>query len=183
VIDYDHLDKSMTCLERNSDFPRAEGFSCPSEQFLPSLNASLIGLVRDFPADFALFPQPSRDGVLGFKCTSEALQGEAFEDRVMGITLLIIAIVSVTLAAAYVVTTRSAVHPALAGQNTVVGLADPAAETLVGGTPARTRTDWQLTTVDDLTNAEDLLDCLEAQGYTDRELVVLGNSCFAVRWR
>ena len=101
----------------------------------------------------------------------------------MGVTLFIIAGVALTAAAAYVATTRSAVHPALAGQNTVVGLSDPAAETLVGRTPNIIRTDWQLTTVDDLTDAEDLLDCLEAQGYADRELVVLGNSCFAVRWR
>ncbi len=101
----------------------------------------------------------------------------------MGITLLIFAGAAVSLTAAYVMTTRSAVHPALASQNTVVGLADPAAETRVGGTPARARIDWQLTTVDNLTSAEELLDCLEAQGYEDREVVILGNSRFAVRWR
>lgn len=48
---------------------------------------------------------------------------------------------------------------------------------------SRTRADWQLTTVDDPTDAEDLLDSLECRGYADRELVVLGNSCFAIRWR
>jgi len=101
----------------------------------------------------------------------------------MSITLLIIAAAGVAVAAAYVMTHGSAVHTAMAGQNTAVGLGD--AETLVGGRSAKapTRTEWQLTTVADLTNAEDLLDCLEAQGYADRELVVLGNSCFAVRWR
>ena len=101
----------------------------------------------------------------------------------MGITLFILAGVAVTGTAAYVMTTRSAVHPALASDNTVVGLADPAAETRVGGSPARARIDWQLTTVETLSSAEDLLDCLEAQGYEDREMVILGNSRFAVRWR
>ena len=40
-----------------------------------------------------------------------------------------------------------------------------------------------MTAVNDLTDAEDLLDCLENQGIDERELVILGNSCFAVRWR
>jgi hypothetical protein len=88
------------------------------------------------------------------------------------------------LTAVYVLTSRSAIHAALAGQNTKVGLQDAAAETLVdGGKKAPVHTDWQLTPVADLTDAEDLLDCLEAQGYAERELVVLGNSSFAVRWR
>ena len=69
-------------------------------------------------------------------------------------------------------------------KNTVVGLRDSSAETLVGnGSSMQARAEWQLTTVDDLTDAEDLLDSLEAHGYHNRELVVLGNSCFAVRWR
>ena len=90
---------------------------------------------------------------------------------------------AVSLTALYVLATRTAAHPALAGENTQIGLHDSAAETLVGGTQPRTRADWQLTTVDDLTDAEDLLDSLEYRGYADRELVVLGNSCFAIRWR
>lgn len=74
-------------------------------------------------------------------------------------------------------------RPALADENTVVGLADPAGETLSGDTATHVRADWQLRTVDDLSHAEELLDSLESNGYQDRELVVLGNSCFAVRWR
>ncbi len=101
----------------------------------------------------------------------------------MVITLFIVAGTAVSLTALYVMATQAAVRPALAGQNTVVGLADPSSETLAGNSPARPRADWQLTTVDDLTDAEDLLDSLESRGYEDRELVVLGNSCFAVRWR
>jgi hypothetical protein len=98
-------------------------------------------------------------------------------------TLFVVAGTALGLAAAYVMTSRSAVHAALSGQGTVVGLGDAAAETLTGGTSTPARTDWQLATVTDLTDAEDLLDSLEAQGIEERELVVLGNSCFAVRWR
>lgn len=88
------------------------------------------------------------------------------------------------LTAVYVLTSRSAVHAALAGQNTQVGLHDPAAETLSdGGNKAAVHADWQLTPVDSLTDAEELLDCLEAHGHAERELVVLGNSSFVVRWR
>lgn len=104
--------------------------------------------------------------------------------------LLVLSAAAITLTAAYVVTHRSAIHTALAGQTasggqvTVVGLSDPGAETLpAGGTQRPVATEWHLTTVTDLTAAEDLLDCLENQGVAERELVVLGNSCFAVRWR
>jgi hypothetical protein len=49
--------------------------------------------------------------------------------------------------------------------------------------PPLGRTDWKLTTVTALCDAEELLDVLEMKGFTERELVVMGNSCFAVRWR
>lgn len=101
----------------------------------------------------------------------------------MGITLFVVAGAAISLTALYVLATRTATRPALAGQNTAVGLHDASAETLVGGVQSRMIADWQLATVDDLTDAEDLLDSLEARGYADRELVVLGNTCFAVRWR
>ena len=42
---------------------------------------------------------------------------------------------------------------------------------------------WQTVTVYGLATAEDLLDLLEAQGYEEQELIVLGNSRFVVRWR
>ena len=104
----------------------------------------------------------------------------------MTLTLLLIATAGLAVAAVFVVTTRQyEATPALAGENTAVGLGDPAADTLNsnGRLPVATRTDWSLTTVSALCDAEDLLDCLEAQGYTERELMVLGNSTFAVRWR
>jgi hypothetical protein len=101
----------------------------------------------------------------------------------MGITAVAIAVGVAAITAAYVVTTRSGLHTALAGQGTAVGLADPAADTVATGGRTAKATDWQLTTVDDLSAAEDLLDCLEAHGYEERELVVTGNSTFAIRWR
>jgi|SRR4051794_828730 len=101
----------------------------------------------------------------------------------MGITAVAIVAGFAAITAAYVVSTRSGLHAALAGQGTAVGLADPAADTVAGPARAPKSTDWQLATVDDLTAAEDLLDCLEAHGYEERELVVTGNSTFAVRWR
>ena len=42
---------------------------------------------------------------------------------------------------------------------------------------------WQSVTVADLATAEELLDLAEAYGYSERELVVLGESAFLVRWR
>jgi hypothetical protein len=101
----------------------------------------------------------------------------------MAITLFVVAGAAVSLTALYVMATQAAARPALAGENTVVGLADPSAETLRIDAPARPRADWQLATVHNLSEAEDILDSLEAHGCEDRELVVLGNSCFAVRWR
>jgi hypothetical protein len=97
-----------------------------------------------------------------------------------GITILIIA-ASVVLSRAYEVA-----QPALAGESTAIGLADPAAETLCGHNEnhiATTQGSWQLSTVSALCDAEELLDYLECQGYSERELVILGNSTFAVRWR
>jgi hypothetical protein len=100
----------------------------------------------------------------------------------MAIAFFIVAGAAVSLTAFYVMATQAAVRPALAGDNTAVGLADAAAETRIDH-PKRVSTEWQLATVDDLSRAEDLLDSLEANGFADRELVVLGNSCFAVRYR
>jgi hypothetical protein len=42
---------------------------------------------------------------------------------------------------------------------------------------------WRTVTVCGLAAAEDLLDLLEATGYEEQELIVLGDSRFAVRWR
>ena len=42
---------------------------------------------------------------------------------------------------------------------------------------------WRSATVSDLSAAEELLDRAEEEGYQERELVVVGNSTFLVRWR
>ena len=98
-------------------------------------------------------------------------------------TLLTVAGVAITLTAVYVFATKTEVE-ALAGETTIANAAE-SAETLASGRPVvpATRTDWHLTTVSALRDAEELLDVLECQGFAERELVVLGNSCFAVRWR
>lgn len=100
----------------------------------------------------------------------------------MELTFVLIVGAVFAITAAYVVAVRPATAPELTSQGTAVGLGDPAAETLPTGTQPLA-TEWQLTPVSDLTAAEDLLDCLEAHGYAERELLVLGNSSFAVRYR
>lgn len=102
----------------------------------------------------------------------------------MTFTLLTIAAVAVGITAVYVLVAKSEPVGALAGETTLSNSADPS-DTLASGRhlPSSTRTDWQLTTVSALSDAEDLLDTLENQGIAERELVVMGNSCFAVRWR
>jgi hypothetical protein len=42
---------------------------------------------------------------------------------------------------------------------------------------------WRTKVVEDLATAEELLDQAEAEGYEEREMVVLGESSFLVRWR
>ncbi len=101
----------------------------------------------------------------------------------MMLTILTIAGVAITLTATYVLITKTQPAEALAGETTLANAAS-AAETLrVDRSLPATRTEWQLTTVSALCDAEELLDMLENQGYAERELVVLGNSSFAVRWR
>jgi hypothetical protein len=99
---------------------------------------------------------------------------------------LAITAVLITLVAVYVLTTKTEPAEALAGETTIAN-ASASAETLATGrhlaTTSPTRTDWNLTTVNALSDAEELLDALENQGFAERELIVLGNSCFAVRWR
>lgn len=95
--------------------------------------------------------------------------------------------IAIGIVAMFVMTSRSyeVAQPALAGETTMVGLADPTADTLAGhnSIASPTTTDWQLTTVAALCDAEELLDTLENHGYAERELVVMENSGFAVRWR
>jgi hypothetical protein len=106
----------------------------------------------------------------------------------MTVMVLLISGISITIVAAYVAATRVygvVAEPVLAGETTAVGLADPSSETMGerSGSASSLQTDWNLTTVSALSDAEEMLDYLEAQGYSERELMVLGNSCFAVRWR
>jgi|SRR5579872_2440084 len=97
---------------------------------------------------------------------------------ISGITIAVVAVSSITNKVYDLAETASI------GENTCVGLGDPAADTMIGnGTSTSLKSDWNLTTVNALCDAEDFLDHLEMQGHAERELLVLGNSCFAVRWR
>jgi hypothetical protein len=64
-------------------------------------------------------------------------------------------------------------------------LSDPSVEALTGnsGTALPVVSEWHVIQVDTLRDAEDVLDSLEAQGVEHRELIILGNATFAVRWR
>jgi len=106
----------------------------------------------------------------------------------MTISIFLIAGVAFAIVATYVTVSRAyeVAEPVLVGETTAVGLADPESETMSGhnsNNNSQTKNDWQLTTLSALCDAEDLLDCLESQGYKERELLILGNSCFAVRYR
>jgi hypothetical protein len=50
-------------------------------------------------------------------------------------------------------------------------------------TPPPTASEWHIATVATLGDVEDLLDYLEANGVTEREVVSLQDNLFAVRWR
>jgi hypothetical protein len=101
----------------------------------------------------------------------------------MFLTLLAVATL-VAITAVFIFSTKSQAPQTLPGETTL-STAEDASETLSSSNPypAPVRSDWQLTTVAALHDAEELLDVLENQGFAERELVVLGNSTFAVRWR
>ena len=102
----------------------------------------------------------------------------------MMLPLLLIGVVAVAAIFAVAVRTDGTVNPIAAGEAPAAGF-DPAAETMSGNqnTTPPSKTEWQLVTVSALSEAQDLLDALENQGVAERELIVLGNASFAVRWR
>lgn len=102
----------------------------------------------------------------------------------MTLTIIAIGGAFAALAAVYATITKAEPAEALAGETTLTETAG-LIETLATPVPVGPleRTDWSLTTVTALSDAEELLDVLEMKGFAERELVVMGNSCFAVRWR
>lgn len=105
-------------------------------------------------------------------------------DTSMMTTLILVGGTAV-LTALYVATHRGSALQGAWADNTAVGLADLAQETMnLGHSHSQLTTkDWQIASLASLSDAEDLLDYLEANGYSQRELINLGNRCFAVRWR
>lgn len=104
-------------------------------------------------------------------------------------TVLTAAASIVTLVVLYAVATRTDAVPAgvVDPFQPTVG-SDPSADTLPTGcamskTTPPASADWQVATLTNLSQVEDLLDSLEANGFAEREVLALGNSSFAVRWR
>jgi hypothetical protein len=99
------------------------------------------------------------------------------------LTLLLVggSVVAVTVVCVAATRADEVVNPVLEGDATLVGLND----TVTGSqkTAPPSRTEWNVATVSALCDAEDLLDSLERRGFAERELIVLGNANFAVRWR
>ena len=63
---------------------------------------------------------------------------------------------------------------------------DPSADTMVGQASIETvfhDNGWQSVTVESLSHAEEILDCLEAGKVQTREVITQGNARFCVRWR
>ena len=93
------------------------------------------------------------------------------------LVLVVFALTAVLVVAAKV---EQTVKPIVASEATE-------ADTLAArhaATPARRQAaEWQLHTVTSLADAEAYLDCLERQGVQERELVILGEASFAVRWQ
>ncbi len=99
--------------------------------------------------------------------------------------LLALAVAATTGAAIILFTVARRSAPAAAG--TVVPLTgQPVGERPSGSAEHLSLTDptaWQSATVTELSVAEKLLDWAEAEGYQERELAVLDESTFHVRWR
>jgi len=102
----------------------------------------------------------------------------------MMLPLLLIGVAAVAALLTVAVRADETVNPIAATSPPAAGF-DSTAETMTGNqnTAPPSQTEWQLVTLSALCEAQDLLDALENQGVAERELIVLGNSSFAVRWR
>src|SRR5262245_61375348 len=104
----------------------------------------------------------------------------------MSDTILLSIAAALVAATAIVVLSALARRPAPAAAN-----GSPAALEGIDGepsggsrefTPLADPNEWQSATVSDLAEAEELLDWAEAQGYEERELILLADATFLVRW-
>lgn len=103
--------------------------------------------------------------------------------------LLVSVVAIVSMAALYAVATRNVLQPATVEPFAIPAGHDPSADTLPTTGSALLKTaqpatgEWKVTTIHNLTQVEDFLDSLEAHGVTEREILTLGDSTFAIRWR
>ncbi len=102
----------------------------------------------------------------------------------MMLTVLTVAGVVGALLAAYVLSAKPQVAQAPTGF-TLVANTRPDLEMLplVCQDQPVPRNEWCMISVHTLNDAEQLLDLLENQGFTERELMVKGHSQFAIRWK
>ncbi len=108
-----------------------------------------------------------------------------------GILLVAIAMFALaattTVVAVMITTTRPVADAATVSPFGEVGLGSPGADTLSSVSvetvfPDRRTSDWQITTLNSLSDVESFMDYLENNRVTKREMHVLANNSFAVRW-
>ena len=84
---------------------------------------------------------------------------------------------------------KAGVFAPVAEPQLVPGTSDPSTETLAGSCEmVKTaflprQSEWQTATLHSMADVEDLLDSLEAHGVSSREVSVVNNNTFAVRWK
>ena len=98
------------------------------------------------------------------------------------ITLLTVSVLAV------VATRQAVLQPSTVDPFSAPRITDPSAETLAGNsemvkTVLNTPNEWNVATLHNLTDVEEMLDCLEAHGIQSREVITLSEDCFAVRWK
>ncbi len=100
--------------------------------------------------------------------------------------MTLVALLAMALATS-VVSRLDTLHPATVNPF-APSIADPSSDTISGDqsmvqTVLAPAHDWQVATFANLSQVEDLLDSLESHGIHSREVIVLTDHCFAVRWK
>ena len=102
-------------------------------------------------------------------------------------TVVLTAAAVISLVAVFAV--KAGVFAPVADPQLTPGVSDPTSVTLAGSSElvrtvlAPRQPEWQTATLHSLADVEDLLDSLESHGVASREVTVVNNSTFAVRWK
>jgi hypothetical protein len=106
---------------------------------------------------------------------------------IVSVTLVTVLAMMAVAVATIVATRQDVLQPATANPFGP-GSANPSDDT-IGSEQAVIQTvlmpqhEWQVATLSNLSQVEDLLDSLEAHGIAHREVHTLGDNVFAVRWK